>query len=134
MADLRLEPYAEMWETELPTQRIIDEFCCPKIDRFIAGLGLKWDEFFGAVHDGSLPHADALKLLAAVEALLVQPSSAADCEKLLKMLWLYRELRTFPLENISPHMQGVIAHRAPGMAGKIGKLAESECRSRLMLK
>ncbi len=41
--DLRMEPYAEMFETERPESRIIDELCFPDItDKLCDRLGLSW--------------------------------------------------------------------------------------------
>jgi hypothetical protein len=66
--DLRLEPYATMFEKERPESRIIDELCVPDIDKLFARLGLSWDDFFATADiDGRLPHDAALRLLAKLE-------------------------------------------------------------------
>jgi hypothetical protein len=85
--DLRLEPYATMFEKERPESRIIDELCFPDItDKLIDRLGLSWNDFYALVYEeGRLPHEAALRLLAAVE------SHHALAEKLLTLLHYYRD-------------------------------------------
>ena len=68
--DLRMEPYAEMFEEERPESRIIDELCFPDItDKLCDRLGLRWDDFYAAIDEqGRVPHDAALRLLAVVES------------------------------------------------------------------
>ena len=55
--DLRLEPYATMFEKERPESRIVDELCVPDIDKLFARLGLNWDDCFATGDiDGRPPH------------------------------------------------------------------------------
>jgi hypothetical protein len=50
--DLRLEPYATMFEKERPESRIIDELCVPDItDKLRDRLGLSWDDFYAAIDE-----------------------------------------------------------------------------------
>jgi hypothetical protein len=44
--DLRMEPYAEMFEKEA---RIIDELCFPDIDKLCDRLGLSWGDFYAVI-------------------------------------------------------------------------------------
>ena len=83
--DLRMEPYARMFENERPESRIIPELCVPDItDKLCDRLGLSWYEFHAvADEEGRLPHEAALRLLAAVE------SHHALAEKLLTLLHYY---------------------------------------------
>jgi hypothetical protein len=85
--DLRMEPYATMFEKERPESRIIDELCFPDVtDKLCDRLGLSRDEFRElSDKDGRLPHEAALRLLAAVE------SHHALAEKLLTLLHYYRD-------------------------------------------
>jgi hypothetical protein len=117
--DLRMEPYAEMFETERPESRIIDELCFPDItDKLCDRLGLSWDDFYSAIDEkGRLPHEAALKLLVAVE------SHHALAEKLLTLLHYYRDWYENP-ERAATQMQGITQGRAPGMEGRIGHLPD----------
>jgi hypothetical protein len=40
--DLRMEPYATMFENERPESRIIPELCFPDVDKLLDRLGLPW--------------------------------------------------------------------------------------------
>ena len=117
--DLRLEPYATMFEKERPESRIIDELCFPDItDKLIDRLGLSWNDFYALVYEeGRLPHEAALRLLAAVE------SHHALAEKLLTLLHYYRDWYENP-ELVAKQMQGITQGRAPGMEGRIGHLPD----------
>lgn len=117
--DLRMEPYAEMFETERPESRIIDELCFPDItDKLCDRLGLSWDDFYSAIDEKvRLPHEAALKLLVAVE------SHHALAEKLLTLLHYYRDWYENP-ERAATQMQGITQGRAPGMGGRIGHLPD----------
>jgi hypothetical protein len=117
--DLRLEPYATMFEKERPESRIIDELCFPDItDKLIDRLGLSWNDFYALVYEeGRLPHEAALRLLAAVE------SHHALAEKLLTLLHYYRDWYENP-ERVATQMQGITQGRAPGMEGRIGHLPD----------
>ena len=79
--DLRLEPYATMFEKERPESRIIDELCFPDItDKLIDRLGLSWNDFYALVYEeGRLPHEAALRLLAAVESHHALAESCLPC-------------------------------------------------------
>jgi hypothetical protein len=117
--DLRLEPYATMFEKERPESRIIDELCFPDItDKLIDRLGLSWNDFYALVYEeGRLPHEAALRLLAAVE------SHHALAEKLLTLLHYYRDWYENP-ERVATQMQGITQGRALGMEGRIGHLPD----------
>lgn len=117
--DLRMEPYATMFEKERPESRIIDELCFPDItDKLIDRLGLSWNDFYALVYEeGRLPHEAALRLLAAVE------SHHALAEKLLTLLHYYRDWYENP-ERVATQMQGITQGRAPGMEGRIGHLPD----------
>ena len=116
--DLRMEPYATMFETERPESRIIDELCFPDIDKLIDRLGLSWNDFYALVYEeGRLPHEAALRLLAAVESYQAAP------EKLLTLLQYYRDWYENP-ERVATQMQGISQGRAPGMEGRIGHLPD----------
>jgi hypothetical protein len=82
--DLRLEPYAELFEKEQPALRIIDEFCFPDVDNLLGRLGLRWDDYSVFAVNDRLPHDVALKLLDAVEGHQAPPP------KLLTFLRHYR--------------------------------------------
>ena len=61
--DLRMEPYATMFEKERPESRIIPELCLPDVDKLFESLGLSLDEFHAlADKEGRLPHEAALRL------------------------------------------------------------------------
>ena len=78
--DLRMEPYAEMFEKDRPGLRIIDEFCFPDIDKLCDRLGLSWVDFYAVIdNEGRLPHEAALRLLAAVESHQIPPELRARC-------------------------------------------------------
>jgi hypothetical protein len=117
--DLRMEPYAEMFEKERPESRIIDELCFPDItDKLCDRLGLSWNDFYAAIdEEGRLPHEAALRLLAAVE------SHHALAEKLLTLLHYYRDWYENP-ERVATQMQGISKGRAPRMEGEIGHLRD----------
>jgi hypothetical protein len=117
--DLRMEPYATMFEKERPESRIIDELCFPDVtDKLCDRLGLSRDEFRElADKDGRLPHEAALRLLAAVE------SHHALAEKLLTLLHYYRDWYENP-ELVATQMQGISKGRAPRMEGEIGHLPD----------
>ena len=117
--DLRMEPYATMFERERPESRIIPELCVPDItDKLCDRLGLSWDDFYAAIdEEGRLPHEAALRLLAAVE------SHHALAEKLLTLLHYYRDWYENP-ERVATQMQGISKGRAPRMEGEIGHLPD----------
>lgn len=141
--DLRMEPYAEMFEKERPESRIIDELCFPDItDKLCDRLGLRWDDFYAAIdEEGRLPHDAALRLLAAVESHQLPPelnrgnarSALIDKrDKLLVLLHYYRNWYEHP-DRVPTQMQQFVGS-APGMAGKIGHLPESERQPWLVLR
>jgi len=116
--DLRMEPYATMFEKERPESQIIDELCFPGIDKLIDRLGMSWDDFHAFVYEeGRLPHEAVLKLLVAVE------SNQAPPEKLLTLLHLYRQWYENP-ERVATQMQGISKGRAPCLEGQIGHLPD----------
>jgi len=117
--DLRMEPYATMFEKERPESRIIPELCFPDItDKLCDRLGLSWDDFYATIdEEGCLPHEAALKLLVAVE------SHHALAEKLLTLLHYYRDWYENP-ELVATQMQGISKGRAPRMEGEIGHLPD----------
>ena len=116
--DLRMEPYAGMFEKERPESRIIDELCFPGIDRLCERLGLSWYDFYATVDDeGRLPHDAALRLLAEVEP--HRPLAGG----LLTLLHLYRDWYEHP-DRVATQMQGISQGRAPGMEGRIGHLPD----------
>ena len=55
--DLRMEPYAEMFEKERPGLRIIDEFCFPDIDKLFGHLGMRWDDYCALMLSSGPPAA-----------------------------------------------------------------------------
>ena len=63
--DLRLEPYAEMYEAERPRSGILDEFFVHDVVWLFECLGLTWDDY-SAVDElddkGRFPHEAVLKL------------------------------------------------------------------------
>jgi hypothetical protein len=86
--DLRMEPYAEMFEKERPESRIVDELCFRDIsDKLCDRLGLSWEDLHAAIdEEGRLPHAAALRLLAAVESHHALAEKAAYLASLLPRL------------------------------------------------
>jgi hypothetical protein len=109
--DLRMEPYATMFETERPESRIIDELCIPDIDKQFADLGLSLDEFHAvADKDGRLSHETALRLL--------QKGQIGGM-----LAHYYRQWHEHP-ERVATQMQGISQGRAPGMEGRIGHLPD----------
>jgi hypothetical protein len=130
--DLRMEPYATMFQKERPESRIIDELCFPDIDKMLDRLGVIWGDFYAVVDkDGRLPHDAALKLLAAVESHQLPPELTRDARaalsdkrgKLLILLRYYRDWYEHP-ERVATQMQGISKGRAPGMEGQIGHLPD----------
>lgn len=130
--DLRMEPYATMFEKERPESRIIDELCFLDIDKLFASLGLSLDDFHAAADkDGRLPYEATLRLLAAVESRQVPPELTRDARaalsdkrgKLLILLRYCRDWYEHP-ELVAIQMQGISKGRAPGMEGRIGHLPE----------
>jgi hypothetical protein len=124
--DLRMEPYAEMFEKERPGLRIIDEFCFPDIDKLCDRLGLSWGDFYAVIdNEGRLPHEAALRLLAAVESHQIPPELTGDArsalidkrDRLLVLLRYCRDWYEYP-ERVPTQMQQFVGS-APGMAGKI---------------
>ena len=63
--DLRLEPYAEMYQTERPRSDIPDELYVQDVVWLFERLGLTWDDY-SAVDElddkGRFPHEAVLKL------------------------------------------------------------------------
>ena len=56
--DLRMEPYATMFENERPESRIIPELCVPDItDKLCDRLGLSWYEFHAVADEEEGPPA-----------------------------------------------------------------------------
>jgi hypothetical protein len=53
--DLRMEPYAEIFQKERPRLRIIDEFCFLYIDKLFGHLGMRWDDYSVDAVNGRLP-------------------------------------------------------------------------------
>src|SRR5215470_17131756 len=43
--DLRMEPYAEMYQAESLESRILDEFYFQNVDGLFESLGLTWDDY-----------------------------------------------------------------------------------------
>jgi hypothetical protein len=130
--DLRMEPYATMFQKERLESRIIDELCFPDIDKMLDRLGVIWGDFYAVVDkDGRLPHDAALKLLAAVESHQLPPELTRDARaalsdkrgKLLILLRYYRDWYEHP-ERVATQMQGISKGRAPGMEGQIGHLPD----------
>jgi hypothetical protein len=124
--DLRMEPYAEMFEKEA---RIIDELCFPDLDKLCDRLGLSWGDFYAVIdNEGRLPHDAALKILAAVESHQVPPELTSDAraalidkrDKLLILLRYYCDWHEHP-DHVATQMQGISKGRAPGMEGLIGR-------------
>ncbi len=116
--DLRMEPYATMFEKERPDSRIVDELCFPDTDKLCDRLGLSWYDFYATVdEEGRLPHDAALRLLAACE------SHHALAGSLLTLLRHYRQWYEHP-DRVSTQMQGLSKGRAPGMEGRIGHLPD----------
>jgi hypothetical protein len=106
--DLRLEPYATMFEKEA---RMIDELCIPDIDKLFAGLGLSLDEFHAvADKDGRLSHEAALRLL--------QKGQIGGM-----LAHYYTQWHEHP-ELVVTQMQGISKARAPRMEGEIGHLRD----------
>jgi hypothetical protein len=139
--NLRMEPYAKLFEEDRPGLRILDEFCFPDIDKLFGHLGMRWDDYSIDAVNGGLPHEAALRLLAAVESHQLPPelnrgnarSALIDKrDKLLVLLHYYRNWYEHP-ERVSPQLQGILKGRAPGMEGRIGHLPESERQSWLLL-
>ena len=61
-----------------------DELCFPDIDKMLDPLGVLWGDFYAVVDkDGRLPHAAALKLLAAVESHQLPPELTRDARAAL---------------------------------------------------
>ena len=138
--DLRMEPYAEMFEKERPGLRIIDEFCFPDIDKLFGHLGMKWDDYSIDAVNGRLPHDAALRLLAAVESHQLPPelnrgnarSALIDKrDKLLVLLHYYRNWYEHP-DRVPTQMQQFVGS-APRQAGKICHLPESDRQLWLLL-
>ncbi len=124
--DLRMEPYAEMFQKERPGLRIIDEFCFLDIDKLFGRLGLSWDDFGAAADkDGRLPHEAALRLLAAVEP------HQAPAKKLLILLHYYSQWYEHP-DRIPMQMHQFVG-TVPGMAGVVGHWEPDRRRSWLVL-
>jgi hypothetical protein len=130
--DLRMEPYATMFETERPESRIIDELCFPDIDKLLDRLGVIWGDFYAVGDkDGRLPHDAALKLLAAVRSHQVPPDLTGDAraaliqtrDKLLILLHYCRDWYGHP-ERVATQMQGISKGRVPRMEGEIGHLRD----------
>lgn len=130
--DLRMEPYAEMFQKERPESRVLDEFYFHDVDTLFDSMGLTWDHYspVDKLDDqGRLPHEAALKLLHAIESHPMPqdvPSRQLVIDrrdKLLTMLRFYRQWHEHP-ERIPTQVQEVLAGRAPGMAGRIGHLQE----------
>ena len=129
--DLRMEPYATMFENERPESRTIPELCFQDIDELFGYLGLTWDDYSVDAVRGRLPHDASLKILAAIESQQVLSESARDAQavlidkraKLLTCLHLYRQWYEHP-EHVPTQMQGISQGRAPGMEGRIGHLAD----------
>jgi hypothetical protein len=71
--DLRMEPYATMFEEDRPGLQILDEFCFPDIDKLFGHLGMRRDDYSIDAVNGRLPHDAALRLLAAVESHQLPP-------------------------------------------------------------
>ena len=116
--DLRMEPYATMFEKERPDSRIVDELCFPDIDKLCDRLGLSWYDFYATVdEEGRLPHDAALRLLAACE------SHHALAGSLLSLLRHYRQWYEHP-DRVATQMQGISKGRAPGTDGRIGHLPD----------
>jgi hypothetical protein len=125
--NLRMEPYAEMFEKERPGLRIIDEFCFPDIDKLFDRLGLRWDDYSVDAVNGRLPHDTALRLLAAVE-----PHQAL-AEKLLTLLHYYGQWYEHPDRVPTQMQQPQFIGSVPGMAGKVGHWTLEERLPRLVL-
>jgi hypothetical protein len=104
--DLRMEPYATMFEKERPKSRIIDELCFPDIDKLLEYLGRKWDEYSVDAVSGRLPHDAALRLLTTVE------THQIPAQKLLTLLHYYRDWYENP-DRVAMQMQGISKARAP---------------------
>jgi hypothetical protein len=123
--DLRLEPYAKMFEEEKPALRIIDAFCFTDIDRLLGRLGLSLHDCPVIDNEGRLPHEAALRLLYQVGTHEVPPDVTADArfdlmdkrDKLLLLLQRYRDWYEHP-ERI-PVQMGEFVGTVPGMAGRI---------------
>ena len=111
--DLRMEPYATMFEKERPESRIMMSICFPDItDKLCDRLGLSRDEFRElADKDGRLPHEAALRLLAAVESHHALAEKAAYLASLLPRL--VRESRTCCHVNGGNHSGSCARHGGP---------------------
>lgn len=125
--NLRMEPYAELFEKERPGLRIIDAFCFPDIDKLFGRLGLRWDEYSADAVDGRLPHDTALRLIAAVE-----PHQAL-AEKLLTLLLYYRQWYEHPDLVPTQMQQPQFVGSVPGMVGEVGHWALDKRQPRLVL-
>jgi len=44
-ADLRMEPYAEMYQAERPESRMLDEFYFRDVDNLFDSIGLIWNDY-----------------------------------------------------------------------------------------
>ena len=130
--DLRLEPYAEMYEAERPRSGILDEFFVHDVVWLFECLGLTWDDYSAADEldeRGRLPHRAVLKLSQALETSAVPRDVSAKellakkREKLLTMLRLYAEWHEHP-ERIPAQMQDILVGRAPGLEDVVGQLPD----------
>ena len=130
--DLRMEPYAEMYQAERQESGIPDEFYFQNVDGVFESLGLVWDDY--SVVDelddrGRFPHKAALKISEALEGNQVPHEVGARellvkrREKLLTMLRVYVEWHEHP-ERILVQMQEIVAGRAPGMKDRASDLQD----------
>ena len=130
--DLRMEPFAEMYQAKRTRLGMLDEFYFQDIDWLFERLGLTWDDY-SAVDElddtGRFPHEAVLKLSRAIETNpLPRDASARELlikrrQGLLAMLQLYAEWHGNP-EKIPLQLQDVLAGRAPGMEGLVGQLTD----------
>jgi hypothetical protein len=130
--DLRLEPYAEMYQTERPRSDIPDEFYFQDIIWLFEHLGLTWDDYSAADEldeRGRFPHQAVPKLSQAIETSAVPHDVSARellvkrREKLLRMLRRYAEWHEHP-ERIPIQMRDILVGRAPGLEGLVGQLPD----------
>ena len=109
--DLRMEPYATMFEKERPESRIIPELCLPDVDKLFESLGLSLDEFHAlADKEGRLPHEAALRLF--------KKGQIGGT-----LAHYYSQWYEHP-ELVAIQMRGISKGRAPRMEGEIGHLPD----------
>jgi hypothetical protein len=109
--DLRMKPYATMFEKERPESRIIDELCFPNPDKLFGYLGLNWYDYAVNPFSGCLHHYAAFenprggssrsrfhwKLSDDARAVLIDKRA-----KLITLLRLYRQWYEHP-ERVPTH-------------------------------